>query len=314
MKTIILRRIALFLTISMSTALFIPLRSEGKIVTVKERYIRILNPEDIYLGALIELEDLNKRVPRIVPNPNPKKVYIMGPLFDDLYETEILATKKEMQDHMRFVGEHYGNKEKHTVERFIAGGNSVRSFAYFHILYGQVVDLKHYLAVNPNRNSHKTIRTYTIRRWFYTFEPGYIDRANYVNDPILLKRMDKLGIVDQVIFGRDAMFIVCSNQEDKEVKLALEGAIRHGSNKIDDKAKALLYTSEIRVENYGKAQVTDSPLLNPIDLIMAYVDTLITKQDYGIPTHMMITPLDPQLSSFFENTLQFEVPDYLLKE
>lgn len=147
---------------------------------------------------------------------------------------------------------------------------------------------------------HKTVYYYEIRRWFYDFAGLFFVYENSDNDPV--EWNDQLGVVERVIYGRDVIFLVFSNQEELEVKLALEGAIKHGFDKLDNKSKALLYTSEIRVNNNGKAKVLDhSPLINPIDIIMEYCDTPITKEDYGVPVYMTLFRFDGHRTTFWND-------------
>lgn len=301
MKRIRFRKFITYVVCTLGAVALLPQRSEGAVVNASydgEWFIKILDPENIFVGGLIELNDLNKRVPRMVPNPRPPMVTIGGPIFGDIVEKNLLANKEDMQSYQKYVGEKYGSQSKHTTMRFIAGGNKEDSFNFIHYKYGQIVDLKRFFAINQLFPVHKTVYYYEIRRWFYDFAGLFFVYENSETDPV--EWNDQLGVVERVIYGRDVIFLVFSNQEELDVKLALEGAIKHGFNKLDNKSKALLYTSEIRVNNNGKAKVLDhSPLINPIDIIMKYCHTPITKEDYGVPVYMTLSRFDGHRTAFW---------------
>ncbi|MDY3120047.1 hypothetical protein, partial [Porphyromonas somerae] len=120
MKRIRFRKLITYVVCTLGAITLIPQRSEGAVVNASydgEWFIKILDPENIFVGGLIELNDLNKRVPRMVPNPRPPMVTIGGPIFGDIVEKNLLANKEDMQSYQKYIGEKYGSQSKHTTMR-----------------------------------------------------------------------------------------------------------------------------------------------------------------------------------------------------
>lgn len=245
------------------------------------------NPEQTFVGAIMEASSINKDTHRFVDAPlNPVAVSFSLPI---AAPSQILTPSYDnMMDAVREKLEaNHINKPNLS---FSFAVNELQSPAEVASILGQNINTDFYFGIA--QKTKKTLACVHISQSLFSIDMDILDEV--CSDEKVLARGDELIIIGSVFFGRQALVMVESDYEYQEVRMAINELLSETkafSTENISKSKAILANSTVRVMLPGNETTEIIHPSNPLWDVMDYMNRGISAEDFGKPIKFSATLL-----------------------
>lgn len=237
------------------------------------------NPEQTFVGAIMEANSINNDTHQFIDTPlNPITVSYSLPItapaqtLSPSYDNMMNAVREKLE------ASHITKPNLN----FSFTVNELQSPGEIASILGQNINPDFYFGTA--RKTKKTLACIYISQSFFSVDMDIFE--DVCSDEKVLARGDELIIVSSVFFGRQALVMVESDYDYREVRMAinelLNGTQNFAIEKIS-KSKAILANSTIRVMLLGNETMEITDPANPLSNVMAYMNREITADDFGKP-------------------------------
>lgn len=236
----------------------------------QERSTKIFTkmPKDVYLGAIMTIQSINKPVHEIVDaEPMAMRVSTssntLGPSFD-LYSNR-MDLQKKMEERYKPTSENVS---------FSYAMQDITDYNRLSLYFGQLVDVKKWFKIPAGESETNKVMIH-LEQTLFTLDMDMTDPQKHI-DAVKNKQLnvDSLIIINSLSFGKKAVILVESNQPPTVIRSILQSEIQ--GRELTPQQKAILSTFTFRIAIFGSdkeiAFDNDKPLSNVLNFFNTATD------------------------------------------
>lgn len=242
--------------------------------------ISVKNPEKTFIGAILKPESINKTDHEFVTATlNPITISSANLTMKSM---EIVPSYKNMMDAVRKrVQEGASLNQGHIL---FSAVQELKSYKDISFHFGQTIDPDLYLGTKDGKKSKKTLVALIISRSIISLDMDFPDELS--SDKDILAQADKLIYIASVEIGRNALVIVESDKDKKDVIAAVNERLSQKKNRQAQTvswSEAILANSIIRVVTPQDSHFEVTAPDDPIGDVWEYIYWQPTADDFGTP-------------------------------
>lgn len=259
-------------------------------------YISSKSPEQLYLGAVLEINRINSPEHPVLPIIQDSLViiYNLGTLAPQKCHSSKEAFYETLKEAFKNV-----HPDSWANQSFSFNLKDLNSYKDVELFYGQNLELRSLFTINDLDAKPNTLIALNMERVACRIDMDFPNSGEFKYDDELIANYDKSNLIyiNNLFFGRKAFAIIESNLDSKLVSAALNAVLKE--EKLRDFDQEVLSQCTFRVHMLGH-QPEEFDNKNPIQNMITFIQAAFTAENLGYPIGFEAAHL--KTSGLFENT------------